>query len=192
MNMLFSLFFSFAKIGCLAFGGGYAALPILERELIEKRNWTTTEELLRYFTIAQITPGVIAVNVSTFIGYKMKGVAGGIAATLGFVLPSVTMTVITASVVKSFSNIPIIQHTFNGIRLAVGALILNTVLKLLGRILKKDGALFQNIIAVLLCAAGFFSSVIWNVNPVFIVLAAGFTGFLLSGKSDKKKSQDDV
>ena len=94
MKELFKLFLTFAKVGCFTFGGGYAMLPLLQKEVVEKNNWATEEELMDYFAIGQCTPGIIAVNTSTFIGYKRKGIIGGIAATLGMVFPSIIIITI--------------------------------------------------------------------------------------------------
>ncbi|GMO29100.1 MAG: chromate transporter [Termitinemataceae bacterium] len=178
MREIAVLFAVFAKIGCVSFGGGYAMLPILERELIVKRQWATLDEIMRYYTISQITPGIIAVNVASFIGYKRKKIAGGIAATLGFVMPSATMVVIIASAIKNFAELPLVRHAFNGLKIAVGALVLDTVVKLIKKIPQKDASFTANLIAALIFAASFLVSLIWQTNPVFIVAAAGLAGFL--------------
>jgi chromate transporter len=125
-----------------------------------------------YFAIGQITPGIIAVNVSTFIGYKKAGILGGILTTLGFVLPSIIIITIIAGFLSNFAGIPLIQHAFAGIRTAVGALILDAVIKLFTGAVKNRKAL-------LICGIAFSLSVVWHTSPVLIVLAAGLTGFLL-------------
>ena len=130
MKLLFELFFVFAKIGVMTFGGGYAMLPILQREIVEKKKWTTDEELMDYFAVGQCTPGVIAVNTATFIGQKMKGILGGIVATLGVVFPSLSIISILAGVIEAFSHIQWVQHAFGGIRICVCVLIANAVVKL--------------------------------------------------------------
>ena len=124
------LFLSFAKVGVMTFGGGYAMLPMLQREIVERRGWATDEELTDYFAIGQCTPGVIAVNTATFVGRKMGGIAGGIAATLGVVFPSLVIITLLATVLKSFAEVPAVQHAFGGIRVCVCVLILNAVVKL--------------------------------------------------------------
>ena len=91
MNQYLDLFLTFAKVGVMTFGGGYAMLPILQREVVERKGWATEEELMDYFAIGQCTPGIIAVNTATFIGQKLNGVFGGIFATLGFVFPSLVI-----------------------------------------------------------------------------------------------------
>jgi chromate transporter len=178
---ILEIFFVFAKMGCITFGGGYVLLPIIERELIQKKGWTSTDEVLQYYTIAQVTPGIIAVNISTFIGYKRAKVAGGIAATLGFTMPSVTMIVLVSLLLKNFANLEIAQHCFNGVKLAVGALILDTVWKLVKNLVKKERTLLKNSISLVIFIISFLMSVIFNTNPVIIVLCAGLAGFLFFG-----------
>ena len=102
MNIMLEMFLTFAKIGAVTFGGGYAMLPILEREIVEKHKWATSQELLDYFAIGQCTPGVIAVNTATFIGYRNKGIIGGITTTLAVVTPSVVIITIIALFIQNF------------------------------------------------------------------------------------------
>ena len=129
MKELLTLFLTFAKVGVMTFGGGYAMLPILQREIVENRHWATDEELTDYFAIGQCTPGVIAVNTATFIGQKQKGIPGGIAATLGVVFPSLIIISLLAGVIDAFSHLMWVQHAFAGIRVCVCVLIFNAVLK---------------------------------------------------------------
>ena len=103
---LLELFLTFAKVGVMTFGGGYAMLPILDRELIEKRGWATNEELMDYYAVGQCTPGVIAVNTATFLGNKLAGPVGGIIASLGVVFPSVVIITLIAGILTSFADIP--------------------------------------------------------------------------------------
>jgi chromate transporter len=166
------LFLAFLKLGCITFGGGYAMIPIVERELIKKRGWVTMEEVMDYYTIAQITPGIIAVNLSTFIGYKRKGPLGGALTTIGFVLPGITLIILIALFIRNFQNLPAIKHAFAGIRIAVGALILDTVIKMVKGIFKDWKALIFYIAAFVLSAA-------FKISPMFIVLGAGLIGLLV-------------
>ncbi len=159
-------------MGCITFGGGYAMLPVIERELVVKKQWATMDEVMDYFAIGQVTPGIIAVNVSTFIGYKQKGIPGGILATLGFVLPSLIIITIIAAFLQNFADIPVVQHGFAGIRIAVGALIVDAVIKLFKGAVKDKKAL-------IICIAAFIVSAVFRSEPVFIVLAGGLAGFLL-------------
>ncbi len=130
MNQLTELYWTFVRIGCVTFGGGYAMLPILERELVDKRQWTTMDDLRDYFSIGQCTPGIIALNVSTFIGEKRGGVKGALAATTGFLTGPVVIILIIAMFLKNFATLPLVQHAFAGIRVCVCVLILQAVLRL--------------------------------------------------------------
>ena len=112
MKELFNLFFAFAKVGVLTFGGGYAMLPILQREIVEKNNWASDEELMDYYAIGQCTPGVIAVNTATFIGQKNKGIMGGIMATLGVVTPSLIIITAIAAFISNFADLAIVKNAF--------------------------------------------------------------------------------
>ena len=116
MNVYVDLFMSFARIGAFTFGGGYAMLPMIQKEIVEKHKWATDEEVMDYFAVAQCTPGVIAVNSATFVGTKVKGVLGGAAATLGVIFPAIVIISVIAMVLQSFADIPAVQHAFNGIR----------------------------------------------------------------------------
>jgi chromate transporter len=165
------LFFTFCKLGCITFGGGYAMVPVLDRELIRKRGWTTMEEVMDYYTIAQVTPGIIAVNVSTFIGFKRKGIGGGVIATVGFILPGTLLMTAAAICLKNFAGLPPVQHAFAGIRVAVGALIVDTVIKLVNGV-------FKDILGVIVFLAALVLSAIWGFSPVLIVIASGLIGFL--------------
>ena len=131
MNIYLDLFLTFAKVGVCTFGGGYAMLPILQREVVEKKGWATDEELTDYFAVGQCTPGIIAVNTATFIGQKYGGVAGGIVATLGVVFPSVVIISILAGLISNFADLAWVKNAFAGIQVCVCVLIFNAVLKLL-------------------------------------------------------------
>ena len=130
MKELIDLYFAFLRIGLVNFGGGYAMLPLLERDLADKRGWVTVDELMDYFAIGQCTPGLIALNVATFIGNKRKGVAGGIIATLGFLTCPIVIILIIAMFLTNFADLPVVKNAFAGIRVCVCVLILQAVLKL--------------------------------------------------------------
>lgn len=130
MKELIQLFVSFAKVGVMTFGGGYAMIPILERELVDKKGWASSEELMDYYAVGQCTPGVIAVNTATFIGQKRGGIIGGIIATLGVVFPSLVIITLIAGILTNFADIPAVKHAFAGIRVCVCVLIFNAVTKL--------------------------------------------------------------
>jgi chromate transporter len=162
---------AFIVIGATTFGGGYAMMPVLERELIRKRGWISQDEVMDYFTIAQITPGIIAVNVATFVGCKRKGVLGGIIATIGLILPGISLMILITLCVKRFAEYSAVRHAFTGIRIAVCALILDTVLKLFKGV-------FKNLKSAIIFIAAFALSAVWSPSPVYIILGAGLAGFL--------------
>ncbi len=172
MNIYADLFLTFAKVGVMTFGGGYAMLPILQREVVDNKGWATEEELMDYFAIGQCTPGVIAVNTATFIGQKNKGVPGGILATLGVVFPSLVIISLLAGVITAFSHLAWVSHAFGGIRVCVCILILNAVVKLL----KK--AVIDVPTAVLFAAVA-LGSYFTPLSPVVFVVAAGAAGIVL-------------
>lgn len=171
---------SFFKIGIMTFGGGYAMLPMLQRELVENRKWVTEEEILNYFAIGQCTPGVIAVNTATFVGYKRCKIPGAIFATIGVVLPSMIIITIIAAVLSNFAHIPAVQHAFAGIRIAVSALIVASVIKLIKTNVKS---IAQIIIAV----AAFVLVAVFGQNPVFAVIGAAVAGLCLGKWGERRK-----
>ena len=173
------LFVAFAKVGAMTFGGGYAMLPMLQREIVENRGWATEEELTDYFAIGQCTPGVIAVNTATFIGQKQAGIAGGIAATLGVVFPSLVIITILASVLQNFASVPAVQHAFGGIRVCVCVLILNAVVKLWKKTVIDLPTL---IIFLVVMAASLFT----GLSPVVFVLLSGIVGLTVKLLEAKK------
>ena len=130
MNRFLELYWTFVKLGCVTFGGGYAMLPILERELVDKRQWTTMDDLRDYFSIGQCTPGIIALNVSTFIGVKRAGVRGAMTASAGFLTGPIIIILLISMFLQNFASIPVVQHAFAGIRVCVCVLILQAVLRL--------------------------------------------------------------
>ena len=130
MKVIWELYAAFFRIGLLTFGGGYAMLPMLQSEIVEKRKWATEEEVLNYFAVGQCTPGIIAVNTATFIGYKQKKIPGGIVATLGVISPSILIILIIARVLDHYSANLWVAHAFAGVRVAVCALVLSSIVKL--------------------------------------------------------------
>jgi len=171
LNIYLDLFLTFAKVGVCTFGGGYAMLPILQREVVEKKGWATNEELTDYFAIGQCTPGVIAVNTATFIGFKFKSYLGGIIATLGVVFPSIAIITAIAAFLTNFADIPVVQHAMGGVSACVVAMIAASALKL-GKSTVKDKLTAVIFLAVLVLAF------LLKLSPVLLVLAAGLTGLL--------------
>ena len=179
MRLLWELFITFAKVGVMTFGGGYAMLPILQREVVEGKGWATDEELTDYFAIGQCTPGIIAVNTGTFIGQKQAGFWGGIMATLGVVFPSIVIITLLAGVIDAFSHLVWVQHAFGGIRICVCILILNSVVKLYKKAV-VDKATF---LIFLIVTLGAFLT---ELSPVVFVVFAAVSGILLKVWGGKK------
>ena len=180
LKELWELFYTFAKVGVMTFGGGYAMLPILQREVVEKKGWATDEELTDYFAIGQCTPGVIAVNTATFVGQKRRGVAGGIVATLGVVFPSLIIISALAKVITAYAHLSWVQHAFAGIRVCVCVLIFNAVLKLVKSAMKD--AWCWGIFGLILVL-----SFVLAVSPILYVLAAGLAGVVLQAVKGREK-----
>ena len=180
MKELFDLFWTFCKIGALTFGGGYAMLPLIQREIVENKKWSTEKEILDYYAVGQCTPGVIAVNTATFIGYKLRGIIGGIVATLGVIFPSIVIILIIATFLQNFADLAIVQSAFAGIRVAVVALIITTVVKLIKSSIK-------DYLGVIIAIIAFVISAFIGLSPVYVVIAAAITGFISKGlRGDKK------
>lgn len=180
MNIYLDLFITFAKVGVMTFGGGYAMLPILQREVVDHKHWATEEELMDYFAIGQCTPGVIAVNTATFVGQKNKGIFGGILATLGVVFPSIVIISLLAGVIEAFSHISMVQHAFGGIRVCVCVLILNAVVKLYKKAI-------VDIFALIIFLAVVIGSLFTPISPVVFVLLAALVGIILKTMGGRQK-----
>lgn len=180
MKVLFDMFWTFAKVGVMTFGGGYAMLPILQREVVDNKGWATEEELMDYFAIGQCTPGVIAVNTATFIGHKNKGILGGIIATLGVVFPSLIIISLLAGVIEAFSHLTWVQNAFGGIRICVCILIINATVKLA----KKAVVNIPTLIIFLIIALGSFFT---DLSPIIFVVLAAIAGIVLKALGGKGK-----
>ena len=170
---LWDLFVAFAKVGVLTFGGGYAMIPILEREIVDKQGWASSEELMDYYAVGQCTPGVIAVNTATFIGRKVAGVPGGIVATAGVVFPSVVIITVIAGILSNFADIPAVPSAVSGIRVCVCVLIFNAVVKLWKAAVPDKATL---VLAVLVFVLSFFL----KLSPVVFVVFCAAAGILLT------------
>ena len=173
MSVLWELFVAFARIGALTFGGGYAMIPMLEREVVNRHHWATEEELMDYYAVGQCTPGVIAVNVATFVGYKIAGPVGGVFATLGVVTPSLLIILLIASVLQNFADVPAVKSAFAGIRVCVSVLIFNAVLKLWKKAVVDKAALVLFLLVFLL-------SLFTDLSPVVFVVVCAAAGIALT------------
>ena len=171
MNQLLDLFLTFARIGGLTFGGGYAMLPILQREVVEKRHWATEEELMDYYAIGQCTPGIIAVNTATI---------GGIVATLGVVFPSLIIITVIAAFIQNFAHLAIVQNAFAGIRVCVCVLIFNAVVKLWKKAVVDKPTL-------VICLLVILGSTLTEFSPIVFVILAAAAGIILKNKEAASK-----
>ncbi len=181
LKQYLNLFWTFSKIGVCTFGGGYAMLPILQRELVEKRDWATEEQLADYYAVGQCTPGVIAVNTATFVGASQAGVWGGIIATLGLVFPSLVIILVIAAFLRNFMDNQWVVHAFNGVRAGVVALILSSVIKLVKGAVKDVATGIIYVAVLVLSAINLFvpmeSALLTALcSPVALVLLSGAAG----------------
>lgn len=174
---LFSVFF---QIGICTFGGGYAMLALLQQVVTEKYHWATEEELMDYYAIGQCTPGIIALNTSTFVGYKVKGLRGGIFSTLGFLCPSIIIITIIAACLENFADLPVIKHAFAGIRVCVCVLIFDAVMKLGKKALINKQAV---VIFLVVAALALFTP----VSTILLVLLSGLVGYVLYAIGRRKQ-----
>ena len=172
-NIYWQLVTVFSRIGLFTIGGGLAMLPMLQKEVVDKHNWATDEEMIDYFALGQSAPGIIAINVATFIGYKKKGIVGALCATFGMVLPSWVIIILIALFFQHFSENVLIQKALLGVRVAVVVLITNAVVKMS----KKSIANAAGVVIAVLA----FILIVWQgVSPIYIIIASGVTGYLLN------------
>lgn len=183
MSDLIEMFVIFARIGGFTFGGGYAMLPMLEKEIVNNKHWATEEELMDYYAIGQCTPGIIAINTATFIGYKVKGIPGAIAATLGVIAPSLVIITVIAAFISNFMDLWFVSSAFAGIRACVCVLIFDAVWKLGKKALVDN---ITKIIFLIILAISLFTS----VSSALLVVAAGIAGIVIKGiRGDDKKTE---
>lgn len=169
MRLLWELFYHFFKMGLFTFGGGYAMLPLLQREIVENKAWTSQEELLDYYAIGQAVPGIIAVNTANFVGYKQKGKLGSLAAVLGLLAPSILIIMLIFSFLTRYAELPVVQHAFSGIRLAVSALVIQAVY-----MMAKKGVIDR--FTTVLFIASILLVIGLKLNPAYVVLAGALLG----------------
>ena len=172
MNEFWKLYAAFFRIGGLTFGGGLTMLPLLKYELVESKKWITEEKLLDCYAIGQCTPGIIAVNTATYVGYLKRGVFGGIIATLGMVSPSVIIITLVATFLQNFMEVAIIQHALMGIRGAVCALMLNTVVSLAKKSLISK-------VNIAICAVVLILALFTDIPTIVLIIVAGIAGVIV-------------
>ena len=173
MKLLWDLYLTWFKMGLFTFGGGYAMLPMIQKEVIDKHHWATEEEIMNYYAIGQCTPGIIAVNTATFVGYYLKGVVGGVIATLGVISPSVIIITVIAALISNFMEIEMVKHALLGINVAVCALMIKSISGLWKKSIKNIGSFTVFAIALLL-------SVLTDISTVYLVILSGLLGVVLS------------
>ena len=183
MKKLLQLFVAFARVGVMTFGGGYAMIPMLEREIVDKRKWASSEEIMDYYAVGQCTPGVIAVNTATFVGYKRKGIIGGIVATLGVIAPSLVIIMIITAFINNFAQIPLVQHALAGVRVCVCVLVFDAVIKLAKKSL-VDAATYGIFGAVILLAL--FS----GIPTYLLVVLAGLAGVIIKSLMERNRNKE--
>ena len=189
MKDLLDLYWTYLKIGCVNFGGGYAMLPLLERELANKKGWVTMDELREYFASGQCTPGVIALHVSTFVGQKRKGVAGAIAAMLGFLTGPIAIILILAAFLRNFAELEAVQHAFAGIRVCVCVLIVQAVLRLWKKSVVDPFTLALYLVILALFSVSSFTSLLpVKIPAAVLVILAGLAGLAASLLKNKKNA----
>ena len=171
MSEYLTLFTTFFKLGGFTFGGGYAMLPLIQKEIVDKKRWATEEEIMDYYAVSQCTPGIIMVNTATFIGYYLKGIPGAIVATLSVVTPSIVIISLIASILTTYSSLAIVQHALAGIRVAVCVLVLNAVIKLWKNGIKDAYGII--VFAFVLAVVSFTS-----ISTVIIVILSAVAGLI--------------
>lgn len=172
MKILWQLFSTFFRIGGFTFGGGYAMLPIIQKEVVDDKKWATDEEVIDYYAIGQSTPGIIAINTATFIGYKVNGVKGACAATLGMVTPSLIIIMIIEAFFTHFQDYAIVRYAFGGIRVAVTALVLDAVMKMWKKSIK-------DCIGIILFILGFALIAFIGISPIIIIILSAIVGIVV-------------
>ncbi len=172
MGKLLDIFWVFLKIGSFTFGGGYAMIPLIEEEIVNKKKWVTSNEIIDLFAIAESIPGAIAINTATFIGYKISGRKGAIAANIGVILPSLTIITLIASVFSKFQNDPNVQAALLGIRSCVVALILMAAVSV-GKKAIKDKITF--LVAIL----AMVSIAFLDIHPIFAIISGAVIGLVI-------------
>lgn len=180
MRLLFELFIVFFKIGALTFGGGIAMLPMLQRELVDNKKWSTEEELMDYYSIGQCTPGIIAINTATFVGYKLKGKIGAAFSTFGIVFPSLIIIICIAGFISNFLHIQWVVYVFAGVKIAVAGLVLDAFISFLKKNVKNKSG-------IILCSLAFILNLFLGLSPVYIIFACVVFSVFLTSYNNKKE-----
>ena len=181
MKDLLSLFLTFMRVGGLTFGGGYAMMPLLQKEVVEKKKWATMDEIMDWYAIGQCLPGLIMVNTSLFVGNKQKGVAGGIAAAVGSVFPSFIIITVIAALLENFADQPAVIHAFAGIRVCVTVLVINAVVTLWKKAIIDK---LTMVVFLAVCALSYFT----DISPIVLVVGSAVLGIAAKALEVKKNA----
>ncbi len=179
LKLLWAVFSTFFKIGAFTFGGGYAMIPLIQRETAEKRGWITDDDILEIIAIAESTPGPIAINSATFVGYRVCGFFGAFCATLGVVLPSFCIILAISYILKEFGDITAVKYAFNGIRAGVLALIIKALWMMYKKVPK-------GLPAYIVMAAAFVLTAIFDVNVLIVIIACAVFGLVSSAVAARR------
>lgn len=177
---LIELYISFFKVGLFTFGGGYAMLPIIEREVVKNKKWVSYDEILDYYAVSQTTPGVIMVNTSTFVGYGQRGVVGAIVATLGVISPSLIIISLIASLIENFADLPLVKSALKGISAGICAIMVSSIVKLSKSAIKSS-------LSVVLAIIGFSIAYFTNISIIYAIIFAIIVSILINLKKENKK-----
>lgn len=178
--MILQLFLTFLKIGAFTFGGGYAMIPLIQKEVTDKKKWLTEDDILEVVAIAETTPGPIAINAATFVGYRVSGVLGSVVSTLGVVLPSFAIISFIAFVLNQYMDYPVVQNAFWGIRIAVLALIVKAFISLT----KKCP---RNVISYLVAILSFCAVAFFDINVMIIIIISAIAGIVYQSIERSRK-----
>lgn len=176
---LIGIFFVFFKMGAVTFGGGYSMLPILRREIVQRRGWLSEEQVMDFFAVSQCLPGLIASNASAFIGYQRRKAPGAIAAVLGVVAPSIIVITLIAALMQNFQNEPMVRHAFKAISICVCALILEAVISMW-----KKGV--KDWVGLVICLVVFALAAFTDVSPVWLVMFSAISGIAVKTAKEKR------
>lgn len=179
MKEYLDLFLIFARIGAVTFGGGYAMLPILQKEIVQTRGWASDEEIMDYYAISQCTPGIIAVNTAIFIGYKCKKEMGALCAALGMVFPSIVIILVIAMFLSNIMSYSLVQMAFSGVRVAVGVLVVNATVTLF-----KKGVVDKSTLIIFVIV--FLILMFTSLSPIPVVVGSALIGILLKARKEVK------
>ena len=182
LKKIWRLFLSFLKIGAFTFGGGYAMIPLIQKEIVEKKEWITDDDILEIVAIAESTPGPIAINAATFVGFRICGFWGALFATLGVVIPSFFIILGISFILKEFQNVKVVQYAFNGIRAGVLALIIKALWSMYKQCPK-------NAISYIIIMAAFLLTAFLNVDVLFVIIGCAIFGLISSVVISRRAKQ---